>query len=145
MSEPLERDGRETQLAANRPDHANDPVYQQIRGQVASLQAEHGLVLGNNPDGVTARLAVLAKENNLSQVDHVMLGKANGPGGAGQNLFLVQGALDDPAHLRVAISAEQAVQAPAEQSYRQLDALAQRQTQDVESAQQVQREGMRMA
>lgn len=145
LNEPLERDDRGTQLAANRADHANDPVYQQIRDQVASLQAEHGPVLGNDPDGVTARLAVLAKENNLNQVDHVMLGKANGPGGAGQNLFLVQGALDDPAHQRVAMPAEQAVQAPVEQSYRQLDALAQRQAQDVESAQPVQRDAMRMA
>ncbi|MFS8461672.1 hypothetical protein EIQ00_05550 [Xanthomonas campestris pv. raphani] len=46
-------------------------------------------------------------------MDHVVMGKTG-------NVFAVEGRLDDPAHKRVHVDVEQAIQTPVEQSDQQL-------------------------
>jgi hypothetical protein len=50
----------------------------------------------------------------------VVLSDATGASAAGQRVFVVQGELNDPAHLRASMATDAAVQAPVEQSLRQL-------------------------
>ncbi len=52
-------------------------------------------------------------ENALTRVDHGVMGKTG-------NVFAVEGRLDDPAHKRVHVAVEQAIQTPVEQSDQQL-------------------------
>lgn len=64
---------------------------------------------------VAANLAVLARENDM-RIDHVV------PGGQG-NVFIVQGALDDPAHRRAVMPLQQAEGREAGLAVAQLAAL----------------------
>nr|MDM7672920.1 hypothetical protein [Xanthomonas campestris pv. campestris] len=48
------------------------------------------------------------------------------PASLGQNVFIVQGELSDPAHLRAHMSADQAISTPVEASFRELAQVEQR-------------------
>ncbi|WP_232757166.1 XVIPCD domain-containing protein [Xanthomonas sp. SHU 199] len=106
-------------------------MLQQAESAVVKL--EQGL--GRDYDGNSAKLAAsaayLAKESGLSRIDHVVLSQDSRNVRAGENLFVVQGALNDPAHLRAHMRTEEALRKPVEESLAQLQSLneAQRQTQ----------------
>jgi hypothetical protein len=59
---------------------------------------------------MSASLACLAKENGLTQIDHVVLSQQAGR--QGENVFVVQGALDDPAHRAAHMKTSVAAQTP---------------------------------
>ena len=90
-------------------------LLDRIRGRLGSLDA-------TGPEGLDAcgreraacALLRLAVERGLDRVDHVLVGESR-PGGA-QNVFLVQGRLDDPAHRRASIPLAQAIGTPATES-----------------------------
>lgn len=107
------------------PGQPDYPLYEQIRAGVSALDTAHGRSFDAISERMTASLLVLAKESDLSRVDHVMLSNATGSGPAGQNVFLVQGALDDPAHARAFMPTAQAVQTPVEQSLQQYESASQ--------------------
>lgn len=98
------------------PDHA---LYRQASGAVQRLDAS----LGRPPDGASeslaASLTLLARQNDM-RIDHVLLSTGNGTVGQGENVIIVQGALDDPAHRVAAMPTQAAVQTPAEDSFAQL-------------------------
>lgn len=98
------------------PGHEDYPLYEQIRQGVWAMDNAHGRSFDAISERMTASLFVLAKQNDLSRVDHVALGNTPGNGQAEPNVFLVQGQLHDPAHLRLSMSSTQAVQTPLEQS-----------------------------
>ncbi|WP_254657794.1 XVIPCD domain-containing protein [Xanthomonas graminis] len=126
--------------AAAASEKAQDPLHAQA--QAAVLKLEQGL--GRDYDANSAKLAAsaacLAKENGLSRIDHVVLSEDSRKVRAGENLIVVQGALNDPAHLRAHMRTEDALSKPVDQSLAQLQSLneAQRQTKDVEQPDQVQ-------
>ncbi|MDL5366570.1 hypothetical protein QSH18_13260 [Xanthomonas sp. NCPPB 2654] len=126
-----------TQAASER---ARDPLHTQAESAV--LKLEQGL--GRDYDADSAKLAAsaayLAKENGLSRIDHVVLSEDSRKVRAGENLFVVQGALNDPAHLRAHMPTEDALSKPVEQSLAQLQSLseAQHQTKDIQQPDQVQ-------
>lgn len=93
-----------------------DPLYRQIRDGVAELDTQHGREFDATSERMTASLLVLAKNSGLTRVDHVVLSNATSVHPAAHNVFLVQGKLDDPAHLRAVMPTEQAVKAPIEES-----------------------------
>jgi len=78
--------------------------------------------LGHRRDAYSERLEAsvtrLAKEQGLTRIDHVVLG-GNG------RLFVVQGALDDPARCVASMPVQAALANPAAESFRQLGALPQ--------------------
>ena len=76
---------------------------------------------------MTLSLVALAKENRLERADHVVLSDATSASAAGQRVFVVQGELNDPPHLRAFMATDVAVQAPVEQSLRQLANVSQEQ------------------
>ena len=94
-------------------DHPESPDHALYRGGRAAVERmEQGL--GRAYDGNSERLAravtVLARENGLDRIDHVLLSADNGRDvRAGQNLFVVQGRVDDPAHLRACMRTDEAL------------------------------------
>lgn len=122
------RDTQEHKLPAcwpAQPGQADYPLCEQIRKGVAAMDSAHGRSFDAISERMAASLFVLARQNDLSRVDHVVLGGPPGNGQAGPNVFLVQGQLNDPAHFRASMPAEQAVQTPVEQSMAQYQVASQ--------------------
>lgn len=115
----------ETRLAELRPGDAHYPLYQQIRGHVAALDAKHGRSFDETSERLTASLTALAVENRLERADHVVLSLGTADSAAGRNVFVVQGDLKDPAQQRAAMATEVAVQTPVEQSLQRMEVAGQ--------------------
>lgn len=109
------------------PGHADYPLYQQVRSHVTALDAKLGREFDETSERLTLSLVTLAKENKLERADHVVLSDATSASAAGQRVFVVQGELNDPAHRRASMATDVAVQAPVEQSLRQLANVSQEQ------------------
>ncbi len=132
--------GQETRLAGLNPGDTYYPLYHQVREHVAGLDARHGRSFDETSERLTASLAALAAENRIDRADHVVFSSATQEFAAGRNVFVVQGDLNDPAHRRAAMSTQEAVQTPVEQSLQRLEvasadrqqALAQSQQQEVD-------------
>lgn len=116
---PSEPRNDPTQLG--HPDHG---LYQQIRQGVEALDARHGRTFDEVSERVTASLLVLAKDNDLERVDHVLVSNATREHPAGHTLFVVQGEPSDPAHQRAATPTELAAQTSVEESMQQFDAVS---------------------
>ena len=117
-----------------------DPLHRQAEDAVRLLEQGLGRDYDANSAKLAASAACLAKENGLSRIDHVVLSQDSRKVRAGENLIVVQGTLNDPAHLRAHMPTEDALSRPVEQSLAQLQSLneAQRQTKEVEQPDQVQ-------
>lgn len=116
---PSEPRNDPTQLG--HPDHG---LYQQIRQGVEALDARHGRTFDEVSERVAASLLVLAKDNDLERVDHVLVSNATREHPAGHTLFVVQGEPSDPAHQRAATPTELAAQTSVEESMQQFDAVS---------------------
>lgn len=107
---PLSVDARDP----SHPDHA---LYRQIDDGMRAVDAS----VGRAPDGLTERatasLFAEAKLSGLGRADHVLMSTGARANVDGSKLFVVQGALNDPAHLRVQVSASEAVATPIEDSF----------------------------
>lgn len=129
-----------TRLADIGPGHPEYPLMQQVREQVAALDAKQGRSFDEFSERMTASVMALARENNLDRADHVVLSAATAEHGPGRNVFVVQGDLNDPAHRRAVMPTQEAVQTPVEQSLQRMEvasadrqqALAQSQQQEVD-------------
>lgn len=118
---------RPTALAESnpmQPGHPDHALYQQIREGVEELDAKHGRSFDATSERMTASLLVLAKDNDLSHVDHVLVSNATSSHPAGHTLFVVQGEASDPAHLRASMSTAEAAQTPVEESLLQFDSVS---------------------
>jgi hypothetical protein len=102
------------------PNHPEYGLNQQIRRGVAALDAQHGRPFDQTSERLTASLTVLAREQGLQQVDHVLVSNATGNHPAGHNVFVVQGDPANPAHLRAMMPTALAAQTPVEQSMQKL-------------------------
>lgn len=107
-----------------RPGHPDHELYQQIREGVEELDAKHGRSFDATSEKMTASLLVLAKDNDLSHVDHVLVSNATATHPAGHTLFVVQGEANDPAHLRASMPTAEAAQTPVEESLLQFDSVS---------------------
>ncbi|WP_143566346.1 XVIPCD domain-containing protein [Stenotrophomonas maltophilia] len=106
------------------PGHPDHALYQQIREGVAALDAKHGRSFDEVSERMTASLLVLAKDNDLERVDHVLVSNATHEQPAGHTLFVVQGEPSNPAHQRAAMPTELAAQTSVEESLQQFDAVS---------------------
>ena len=107
-----------------RPGHPDHELYQQIREGVEELDAKHGRSFDATSERMTASLLVLAKDNDLSHVNHVLVSNATATHPAGHTLFVVQGEANDPAHLRASMPTAEAAQTPVEESLLQFDSVS---------------------
>ncbi|TFZ44523.1 hypothetical protein E5C33_13905 [Stenotrophomonas maltophilia] len=110
-------DGAPTPLAEGK----DRSLHEQIRGKVAELDAANGRSFDASSERLSASLLVLARQNGLDRVDHVVLSRQTDGAGAAQNIFVVKGPLDDPASLRASSPIAEAAQRPVQES---LDTLA---------------------
>ncbi|MDQ7316230.1 AHH domain-containing protein [Stenotrophomonas sp. Sm8] len=106
------------------PGHPDHALYQQIREGVEALDAKHGRSFDEVSERMTASLLVLAKDNDLDRVDHVLVSNATREHPAGHTLFVVQGEPSNPAHQRAAMPTELAAQTSVEESLQQCDAVS---------------------
>ncbi|WP_329914754.1 XVIPCD domain-containing protein [Stenotrophomonas sp. SMYL86] len=114
-------------MAEITPNHPDYGLNQQIRQGVAALDAQHGRPFDQTSERLTASLTVLAREQGLQQVDHVLVSNATAQHPAGHNIFVVQGDPTNPAHLRAMMPTAVAAQTPVEQSMQALGLAAQQQ------------------
>ncbi|WP_434988619.1 Smlt3024 family type IV secretion system effector [Xanthomonas melonis] len=132
-----------TKLADIGPDHRDYALLQQVRAGVSAINAQAGLTPGENSEHLIASVMTLARQNNLDRADHVVLSKQTADSPAGRTVFVVQGELNDPAHLRAHMPTDVAIQTPVEKSLQQLEvatadrqqALAQSQQQEMDTRQ----------
>ncbi|HYQ23726.1 XVIPCD domain-containing protein [Stenotrophomonas sp.] len=113
------------------PGGADYALHQQIRAGVAALDAQHGRAADAVSDRMTASLLVLAKENDLSRVDQVVLSAATGHQPAGHTVFLIKGDLSSPPFTLATMTTDRAVATPVEvsmQRYQQMNQEAQQQS-----------------
>ncbi|WP_046656937.1 XVIPCD domain-containing protein [Lysobacter capsici] len=120
------------------PSHPDHALYLQAHKGVAELDASLGRAYDADSERLAASLTVLAKAQGLSRIDHVVLGNGGAVLRPGENIFVVEGRLDDPANRRAHMPTEQAAKAPVEASF---DRLAEvNQVLEVERSQQQGRE-----
>jgi len=102
------------------PEHPDHVLFQQAQRGVHALDA----ALGRAPDAASERMAlnltVLAKEHRL-RIDHVVLGQT--ASATGENVFVVQGGLDDPARALAYMKTEAALHTPVETALQNLEAI----------------------
>lgn len=105
------------------PSHPDHTLYQQARTGVHRLDRE----LDRKPDAVSERMAasllLLAKENGLNRIDHVILSVGNGTTRQGENVVIVQGRLDDPVHRRAHMKTQSAIDTPVAESFQKVEAM----------------------
>lgn len=106
------------------PGHPDHALYQQIREGVEALDAKHGRSYDEVSERMTVSLLVLAKDNDLERVDHVLVSNATHEHPAGHTLFVVQGEPSNPAHQRAAMPTELAAQTSVEESLQQFDSVS---------------------
>ncbi|HEL3736461.1 TPA: hypothetical protein UMU63_001389 [Stenotrophomonas maltophilia] len=106
------------------PGHPDHALYQQIRERVEALDAKHGRSFDEVSERMTASLLVLAKDNDLERVDHVLVSNATHQHPTGHTLFVVQGEPSNPAHQRAAMPTELAAQTSVEESLQQFDSVS---------------------
>ncbi|QGL70376.1 hemolysin [Stenotrophomonas maltophilia] len=94
-----------------------------IRKGVASIDEAHGRSYDGTSERISAGLLATAKESGLEHVDHVVLGNSPSDGSA-QRLFVVRGELNDPAHVRASMTAEEAARTPVEQSFAKVEQIS---------------------
>ncbi|WP_172454316.1 XVIPCD domain-containing protein [Xanthomonas arboricola] len=132
-----------TKLADIGPEHRDYALLQQVRAGVNAIDAQAGRTPDENSERLIASVMTLARQNNLDRADHVVLSQQTTDSPAGRNVFVVQGELNNPAHLRARMPTDVAVQTPVEQSLQQLEvastdrqrALAQSQQQEADNRQ----------
>jgi len=121
---PQEPEATSAPRLPTQPDHPDHTLYQQVREGVAALDAKHGRRFDEVSERMSASLLVLAKDNDLDRVDHVLLSNATADTPAGHTLFLVQGDPNDPSHQRAAMSTELAATTSVEESLQQFDVVS---------------------
>lgn len=132
-----------TKLADIGPEHRDYALLQQVRAGVNAIDAQAGRTPDENSERLIASVMTLARQNNLDRADHVVLSQQTTDSPAGRNVFVVQGELNNPAHLRAHMPTDMAVQTPVEQSLQRLEvastdrqqALAQSQQQEMDTRQ----------
>ncbi|HEL5400469.1 TPA: hypothetical protein UOJ25_000554 [Stenotrophomonas maltophilia] len=122
------------------PEGRDRSLHEQIRGKVAELDAANGRSFDASSERLSASLLVLARENGLDRVDHVVLSQQTGGAAAAQNIFVVKGALDDPSSLRAHSPTAEAAQRPVQESLDNLAVVNQRQAEQASQEQTRQRE-----
>lgn len=110
-------------VAMTDPTHSSHPLYLGSRDAVHRLDASLGRAPDQQSENMIASLACLARRSGLERIDHVVLGERSGRLQPGENVFVVQGRLDDPAHLRAHMKTQLAVDTPVADSLRELQAL----------------------
>ncbi|WP_079248308.1 peptidoglycan-binding domain-containing protein [Lysobacter firmicutimachus] len=96
------------------PAHPNHALYKQAFDGLEKLGPQAGYPHREDRERAAAAMAYEAKAGGLSRIDHVV------PNASGSGVFAVQGALNDPAHLRAHVDKAQAATQSVQQTSQQL-------------------------
>lgn len=145
LQESIESTLDKAGLDPRKEGHSDHALYRQIRDGVSALDAKHGRGFDEISERMTASLLATAKSSGLERVDHVVLGTP--PSNvSGPRMFVVQGELDNPAHLRASVAISEAVNTPVEQSLAKVEQISQaQQVAQQDHAQEQTRAAMRMS
>ncbi|WP_313348254.1 XVIPCD domain-containing protein [Stenotrophomonas sp.] len=99
---------------------ASTTLHRQAMEGVARLDLSLGRAPDESSERMAASLAHLARDQGLNRIDHVVLGTPTGQSPNSQNVFVVQGALDDPAHRRAHMDVNAALRPSVEESIQKL-------------------------
>jgi hypothetical protein len=103
------------------PCHRDHALYRQVLDGVHMVDR----AMGRTPDAASqqmaASLTLLAKENGLKRVDHVVFNEGNAQVRKGENVFIVQGRIDDPAHLRAHMKTQLAAETPVTDIFHKIE------------------------
>lgn len=111
---PAPRRGPSGSLSANGV--ADPALYGQIERGVHGLDATLGRTPDANSERMTMSLYALAREQGITRVDHVVLSQQGQIARAGENVFIVQGGLNDLGNRHAHMSTAQAIALPVEQA-----------------------------
>jgi peptidoglycan hydrolase-like protein with peptidoglycan-binding domain len=124
MPRPVQPPGRiHDGLDPSHPGHPRHALYRGCDAGVDALDRQLGRAADERSACMKASLVELAARNGFDRVDHVLLSIRSGEVQAGQNVFVVQGALGDPAHRRAHMPTGLAVATEVDDSFRRLMAL----------------------
>lgn len=112
-------------LDPSHPTHPRHALYQGCAAGVDALDRQLGRASDARSACMKASLTELAARSGLDRVDHVLLSIRSGDVQAGQNVFVVQGALGDPAHRRAHMRTDEAVATEVAASFHRIAALDQ--------------------
>lgn len=103
------------------PSHAAHGMYLRAQGALGQVEAAPGMAGLTQHERQTLGASVVAETLsaegwNFTRIDHAVPGKIDPQTGRPETLFVVQGALDDPAHRRVGVNMEQALSQSIEHS-----------------------------
>lgn len=118
--------------------HPDHPLYLQSQEAVRKLDNGMGRTSDANSDRMAASLTVLAKQEGLQRIDHVVLSRGTDAIKAGENVIIVQGKLNDPTHLRAHMKTQTAVEMPVSESFKQLHATTAQQKPELAQQQNLQ-------
>jgi hypothetical protein len=104
---------------------ANDPLLRQADSAMRRLDQSMGREFDDFSACMAASAACLARRSGLTGIDHIVLSTDSGRVRSGENMFVVQGDLRDPAHHRAWMRTDEAVRMPVTQSLEELEQLAQ--------------------
>lgn len=89
------------------------------------LEAGLGRAYDANSERLALGATLLAATEGIDRIDHIVLSRDNGVVGAGEHVFVVRGALDDPSHHRIHARTNDVLSADTDQSIARLQALQQ--------------------
>ncbi len=93
-----------------------DALLAQAEHAMRQLEAGLGRDYDAHSERMAASLACLARENGLGRIDHIVLSRATDTSPHAERVFVVQGAIGDPAQLRADMRTADALSAPVEAS-----------------------------
>jgi len=134
---PSEPDGPAA-LTPDRPEHPDHALLEQIRSGVRREDARVGRTYDESSERLSRSLLAACKggagdvgdgKSAIQRADHVVSGT--------DNMFVVQGKLGDPAHLRVHVNIVEAMNTPVAQSDAKVQAVNQAQQQGLAQGQQL--------
>lgn len=118
------------QRTPDQPGHPDHAMLEQIRGHMRELDRSRNREYDARSEQLSHSLLTLAKDNGLSRIDHVVLSAQTTTLKPGENIFVVEGQMDDMAHRRACMKTEVAAQTPVTESNRQLEVVNERLAQD---------------
>lgn len=106
--------------ATPKQDGRSDPLFAHAQQAMRQLETHLGRPYDACSERMAASVACLARDNGLTRIDHIVLSRATDTAAAGRDVIIVQGELNDPAHLRAQMRTTDALARSTEASLARL-------------------------
>ena len=117
----------ESGMLLNQPGHPDYRLFQAAASGVQALDARANRVSDLRSDQLSGHLAVAAKREGMTGIDHVVMSQD------ASRTFAVQGRLEDPSHQRASVDTLQGLNTPLAQSTQRIAEVAGQQSEQARS------------